>query len=292
MTEAPPPQNALGALLLTTSWVFFTTEMVTVRVLSETLSVWQIASFRLGIQALAFLPMILWTRGAVLRTSRLPLHIGRALSSAAGMVLFYLAFVMLTFALATTITFMNAIFVMILAALFLGETLGPRRILAVIFGFVGVLVAMRPGVGPLEMGMLVALAGAFLAATLMIITRSLSSSESRFTIMAYSAWLGLAMIALPAALTWQSLETWHLPLLALVGVAGTTGQFLMVGAFQIAEVSALAPVDNTRLVFAVLAGFLVFGELPDAWTWAGTAIIVTAVAYATNREHLAAKAKA
>jgi drug/metabolite transporter (DMT)-like permease len=96
----------------------------------------------------------------------------------------------------------------------------------------------------------------------------------------------ILLLAVPAVLTWQPLELRHLPLLGLSS-CGTTGQFLMVGAFQIAEASALAPVDFLRLIFAVAAGYAVFGEVPDLWTWAGAGIIIGAVGYATHRERLA-----
>lgn len=288
---APPPSRSrtvLGALLLTASWVFFTTEMVVVRILSETLTIAQIGVFRQAIQVIALLPLVLWSGGALLRTRRFSHHVARAACSVGGMVLFYLAFALLPLALATTLTFVQAMFVLVLAALFLGERIGPHRIGAVIVGFLGVLIVMRPGVQALEPGMLVALAGAFVASLLMILTRSLSATEARMTIMVYSAGLGLLAIALPAALTWQPVDRAQLPLLLLVGVAGTTGQFLMVGAYQVAEASALAPVDYIRLIFAVGAGYVLFAEIPDLWTWAGAAVILAAVGYATHRARLAA----
>ncbi|MEM8729749.1 MAG: DMT family transporter [Pseudomonadota bacterium] len=288
ITSALPSRNVLGAALLTASWVFFTTEMVTVRLLSEDLSVAQIGVFRLATQIVALAPLILWTRGGVMRTARLPTHLARAACSAGGMVLFYLAFALLPLALASTLTFLQAMFVTILAALLLGEAIGPRRIAAVIVGFVGVLIVMRPGVAPVDPGMLIAIVAALVSSLLMILTRSLSATESRMTIMLYSAILGLAFIAVPAVMTWQAMEAWHLPLLALVGVAGTTGQFLMVGAFQVAEASALAPVDYVRLIFAVGVGYVMFGEVPDPWTWAGAAVILSAVGYATHRARVAA----
>ncbi len=287
-----PTRNALGALLLTGSWVFFTTEMVVVRFLSEDLSIAQIGVFRQATQVIALLPLVWWTGGAFLRTKRLPEHVARACCSSGGMFLFYLAFALLPLALVTTITFLQAMFVIVLATLFLGERIGPRRIGAVLVGFIGVLIVMRPGYVPLETGMFVALAGALVASLLMILTRSLSSTEGRLTIMFYSSSMGLGLIAIPAVFAWHPIDVVHLPMLLLVGVAGTTGQFLMVGAYQVAEASALAPVDYIRLIFAVAAGYLVFSEIPDAWTWAGAAVILTAVGYATHRERVSAQARA
>lgn len=285
-----PSRTLLGAVLLTISWVFFTTEMVTVRLLSEDLSIAQIGVFRQATQALVMLPVVFWTRGKILHTMRFRTHIARAGCSVGGMYLFYLAFALLPLALATTLTFLQAMFIITLAALMLGETIGPRRIFAVIVGFIGVLIVMRPGIAAFDPGMLVALTGAFVAALLIIITRSLSATEGRLTIMLFSACMGLALISLPAAFTWQTLEYEHLPLLALVGAAGTTGQFLMVGAYQVAEASALAVVDYVRLIFAVAAGYVMFSEVPGLWTCIGAAVILGAVGYATHRERIAARA--
>jgi drug/metabolite transporter (DMT)-like permease len=289
MMARPNINNALGAILLTLSWVFFTTEMVCVRIISSDLSIAQIGVFRVSAQVVVLLPFVLFSRGDVLRTTRLPMHFLRAGCSSSGMVLFYLAFAMLPFALATTLTFTQAMFLILFAAIFLGETIGSRRIGAVLVGFFGVLVVMRPGLGGFDPAMIVALVGALVAAALMIVTRSLSTSESRITIMLYSSWLGLLFISIPAALLWKPVLPEHWLLLGVVGGAGTIGQFLMVGAFQVAEASALAPIDYVRLVFAVVAGYLAFGEIPDLWTWSGSAIVVGSVAYATYRERLNAR---
>ncbi|MEM8665055.1 MAG: DMT family transporter [Pseudomonadota bacterium] len=284
------PRNVLGAVLLASSWIFFTTEMVTTRILAENLSIAQIGIFRLGFQAVVLLPVIAFTAGAVLKTSRFPLHFVRAIFSAGGMVLFYLAFALLPLATATTLTFTVAIWLTIFAALFLGETVGIRRKVSVMVGLIGVLVVMRPGLIAIDVGMVAAVAGAIVAALLMITTRSLGATEGRLTIMSYSALLGLVFLAVPAALTWQPIATreeWLL--LALVGAAGTTGQFMMVWAFQIGEASALAPVDYVRLVFALIAGYVVFSEIPDIWTWLGAAIIIASTLYTTYRERIIAR---
>lgn len=289
MTAHPRAQNVLGAVLLTVSWVFFTTEMVLARILAENLSLFQIAAVRLATQAAILAPVIVITGFAVMRTARLPLHIVRAILSVSGMVLFYLTFALLPVAMATTLTFTTSMFLMVLAALILGETIGPRRITAVAVCFVGVLVVMRPGFVGFDPVMLVALAGAAVAALLMVVTRALSSTESRITIMAYSACLGLVLMSVPAAVFWEPASADQWAMLGVLSLSGTVGQFLMVSAFQVAEASALAPVDYVRLIFAVIAGYTIFAEIPDIWTWAGAVIIVTSVAAATHFERLAAR---
>lgn len=278
VTASTQRRDILGAGLLTLSWVFFTTEMVSVRLLADDLSTMQIAIVRTATQAILLLPFVVISRGRAFHTRRFPLHVLRATLSQSGMILFYMAFSILPLAVATTLTFTQASFLTLLAVLLLGERIGWRRISAVVLGFVGVLVVMRPGFGGFQPEMLIALTGALVAAGLMIATRTLGLSDGRLTIMLYSAWLGLGFMAIPAWLTWQPLSSEHLPLLALLSLAGTIGQFLMVGAFQLAEASTLAPVDYVRLLFAVAAGYWFFSEVPDFWTFLGSGIICASVA--------------
>ena len=95
--------------------------------------------------------------------------------------------------------------------------------------------------------------------------------------MFYSAWLGLAVVSIPAYMNLVTINLVDALKLGIVGLFGTIGQFLMVGALQIAEASAIAPVDYVRLLLALLVGFFMFKEVPDLWTWAGSAIIICAV---------------
>lgn len=271
-------RDILGALLFVVAWLFFTVEMMGVRILSEELSVPQLAFVRTATQAVLMTGLVLVLGRRIVATRRIAVHGARALSSTSGMVLFYFAFALLPVAIATTLTFMQASFMTLLAALFLGEVVGWRRIGAVALGFVGVLIVMRPGFGGFDPAMLIALAGAAVSAALLVITRSLSLTEPRLTIMFYSSVLGLAMIALPALLMWQPVSRDHLLALVLISLSGVVGQFLMVGAFTLAEASVLAPVDYVRLLFAVIAGYLLFSEIPDAWTIVGSVVILLSAA--------------
>ncbi len=270
-------KNLLGAILLGTSWLFFTVEMTFVRLLVPDFSIYLIVFLRLATQAILLAPLAFHDWNKISGTSRFKLHFLRATLSVLGMALFYFAFANLPMATATTLTFTVPAFVSILAAVFLSERVGLNRLLAILLGFIGVLVIMRPGFTIFEPAMIVALLGAFFAACLFVITRSLSLSESRFTIMFYSAWLGLAVVSIPAYMNLVTINLVDALKLGIVGLFGTIGQFLMVGALQIAEASAIAPVDYVRLLLALMVGFFIFGEVPDLWTWTGSAIIISAV---------------
>lgn len=276
-------RQVTAGLLLVIAWVFFTTEMIAVRVLTADYAVAQMAAVRIGAQAVLFGAVAAVTGWTIARTARIHLHGLRALCSQTGMLLYYYAFAVLPLAVATTLTFTQAIFLLVLAVLFLGERVRWRRTAAVAAGFIGVLIVLRPGFEAVHPAMIGALFGAFVSATLLAITRSLSLTDGRWTVMFWSAFLGTALAAIPAALVWVPIAPEHLPLFALVAASGMMGQFLMVGAFQLAEASALAPVDYVRLVFAVAAGYVLFNEIPDLWTIVGSAIVLASAATIVRR---------
>ncbi|MEM7025606.1 MAG: DMT family transporter [Pseudomonadota bacterium] len=277
--------------MLLVAWIGFTIEIILARQLSADLGIAQIAFIRILIQAVILLPWMVRDRGAVWRTQKLGLHAFRSACSASGMVLFYVAFVLLPMAVATTLTFTQALFLTLLAALVLGERLGPRRIGATLVGFLGVIVVTRPGAQVIEPGMLAALGCALVTALLMLCTRLLGRTESRLTIMCYISLFSIIYLGGPAWWTWQPIGWEHVGWLLLLGVSATAAQFLMVGAFVMGEASALAPIDYVRLVYAAIAGYIVFGEVPDAWTWAGSAIIIASALYIAYREQVVAAAR-
>jgi drug/metabolite transporter (DMT)-like permease len=279
--------TAAAAALLILAWLLFTVEMVLVRKLSSDLPVVQVSFFRLTVQLALLLPFILANPSAILSTNRLRLHAVRAGCSALVMPIYYFAFVILPFAVVTTITFTQALFLVILAAVVGGERVGPRRWVATAIGFLGVVVIMRPGVAAFEPMVLFVLTGAMISATLMLITRQLGKTESGMTIMAYVSILGTIYLSGPTWYLWQPPDAAQLLILVTIGIVGTTGQFLFVHAFKRAEASALAPIDYVRLVFAVLAGYFLYAEIPDLWTWTGAAIIITSALAVTRLEHRA-----
>lgn len=279
-----------GALLLILAWVLFTAEMVIVRGLASQLSVVQIGFVRLAVQLLAFLPFIIWRPKVLLGTKRLRVHLLRAGCSALVMPIYYFAFAILPFAVVTTVTFTQALFLVVLAGLIAKEKIGRRRWLATAVGFLGVVVIMRPGMATFEPMILFVLVGALIAAFLMLLTRQLGQSESALTIMTYVCLFGTLFLTLPAWFVWRPPDPTAWRLLLLAAVIGTVGQFLFVYAFKCAEASALAPIDYVRLIFAVIVGYWLYNEIPDHWTWIGALIIIGSALTVTRLEQRAERA--
>ncbi len=198
---------------------------------------------------------------------------------------------LLPLATAVTLGFAQVFFVALLAKWALGEPVGPHRIGAVIAGFFGVLVVMRPGVDGLAgFGTVVALIAALGAGVAVITVRRLSQTESSTTLLAWQAICIGALSALPMPWLWQTPDLQGALLLGGIGALSALGQWLGVAALRNGEASVIGNVEYTKLLYAAVLGYLLFDELPDQWTLAGAAIIVAAAAYIFHRETLKKRA--
>ena len=189
---------------------------------------------------------------------------------------------------ATAIAFAKSFFTTIFAIVILHEIVGWRRWTATFVGFLGVVVMIRPfGLGGNEAVSpyaLYAVVGAAAAGLVMVIIRRLSRTDSNITILSFQAvGVGLAM-AVPAAIFWVAPTLAEWGLVALLGVLSFFGQWLNIQAYRVGEASVMAILDYARLIYATLLGWLFFQSFPDAWTWAGAAIVVAAAVYIVHRE--------
>jgi drug/metabolite transporter (DMT)-like permease len=221
-----------------------------------------------------------------LRTRRVSAHVGRMALGLTAMALNFLAFILLPLADATTIGFSVPIFSVVLAALVLGEPTGKWRWGAVAAGFAGVLLIVQPGSGEVPLlGASVALAAALLTASVTIVIRRLGATERATTTVFWFAVsslvpLGLLMFHFAGphdAVTWA--------ILGGLAIAGGLAQLTLTGALRLAPVALVMPMDYTSLVWAVLLGAWIFGELPTPWVWAGAPIIIASGLVIVWREH-------
>ncbi|GGK42232.1 DMT family transporter [Salinarimonas ramus] len=275
LAPAGTDQSLRGALLLVAAAFAFTLEIVIMRYTSPAVDQSDVVLFRAGGQLVFALAWLMATRGpAGLRTNRLGLHLARGLVSLCGWGFYYASFARLDLALATVLTFTTSLFVVALAGPVMGERVGGVRLAATLVGFLGVVVASGLGTVGFEPAVLLGLAASLAGAAIVLLNRTLSASEPTPTIMTY---IGIVTFAgaLPVALMdWSVPVGRDLGLLVLVGATGTLGMWLTIEAYRVGEVSALAPIPYTRLVFATLAGVLLFGETPAPVFWLGAALIV------------------
>ncbi|MDP6572829.1 MAG: DMT family transporter [Rhodospirillales bacterium] len=193
---------------------------------------------------------------------------------------------------ATAIMFIGPILVTALSLPVLGEHVGPRRWAAVALGFAGALVIVRPGVGVLQGAAFLALGAAVVSSTQLIMIRVLSRDDSAMTTLVYSPLVGALATSGAMAFLWVApdLEGWLL--MALLGILGVGSQFGTIKAFETAPAATVSPFLYVVLIWAGVYGFAVFGDIPDAWTLLGAAVIVASGLYIFHRERIRDRAAA
>jgi drug/metabolite transporter (DMT)-like permease len=227
-----------------------------------------------------------WREAARFRAANLPAHILRGSFLFGSTILNFLALQTLQLAEATSIYFFGPMVITALAGPLLGEWSGWRRWLAILAGFVGVLVITRPGVGVFAIGHFYALCAMLSNSLYVVVTRKMSVTETPESLILFAA-LAPVVLLLPTLPFSVSLpeDGWHWLILLSIGVYGALGHWFLIRAYRIATASALAPYPYMQMVWMIAAGWLVFGQLPDWWTLAGAAIIVTSGLYIIHREH-------
>jgi drug/metabolite transporter (DMT)-like permease len=227
---------------------------------------------------------------ASLRTKRVGAHVGRMALGLSAMALNFAAMIMLPLAEATAIGFSVPIFSTILAALVLGEPTGKWRWSAVAAGFFGVLLIVQPGTGQVPLaGASVAVIAALMTASVTIAIRRLGATERATTTVFWFA--ASSLIPLAAMMPWfagtHDRVTWTI--LAGLALAGGLAQLTLTGALRLAPVALVMPMDYTSLIWAMLLGAWIFGELPTPWIWIGAPIIIGSGLVIVWREHRLAR---
>lgn len=241
------------------------------------------------------LPIIIRRRGAAFATTRPDILFFRSAAGTLGMVLSFYAFQEMPLADANALSFTRTLWLVPLAAFVVKETVGPLRIGAALVGFLGVLLMVRPGAGgdfTLGLPALAMLASSFLFALTITGMKVLTRDHSPTVLLVWAATLGFVFSIPGAFFGWRWPAPMDMGLLCAMGVLGTLTQACYIKGMQQGDAGAMAPIDYTRLVFSVAAGFILFHELPSVWTVAGAGIVVASTLFITIREqHLARSAK-
>jgi len=230
--------------------------------------------------------VLVWRSGgfAALRTRRPFAHALRGGLLFASMLLFYTALRGLPLAEAIAVSFTLPLYITALSGPLLGEAVGVRRWVAVIIGFLGALIMVRPGTEAFRPEALLVLTSAFIAALAMLLTRWLTRSETDVALVTHTTLIaGLASVPF-ASLAWQAPSAGDLGLFVLVGIAGGSAAYLMVVAYRNAPAAVVAPFDYSSLIWATVFGWILWRESPEPAVWIGGAIVVAAGVYITRRE--------
>lgn len=276
-----------GIVLMCLSTVAFSIMHGLVRFVSEVLPPFQIAFFR-NIFGLAFLlPLLMRSRFSILRTKRIGLHALRGIINIIAMLMFFTALSISPIAKVTALSFTAPIFMAILAVLVLRERFRIYRWLAILSGFIGMLIILRPGLVAIDTGALLVTASAGLWAIALLLIKILSRTEASLTIVAYMGiFLGVFSI-FPALWVWQPFGMQTLFWLALIGLFGTIAQMSLSQSLKETDPTALMPFDFLKLVWTALIGAWFFSEIPDVYTLIGAAVIFASGFFIALREQKA-----
>lgn len=232
-----------------------------------------------------FLPKHGWS---LLKSTQPRIQTGRSILLLTATISYFTALGHVPLATAAIIGFTSPFVVTALSTPILGEQVGWRRWGAVLVGFVGAVIVLRPGTGALHPLAGLVLITAFCYGLYQIYTRKISGSDKAATTITYTALVGAIVSSIAVPFFWQTPQTLkQVVLLSVLGMVGGLGHYFVVRAFQYAQASLLAPMAYGQIVGATLLGFIIFGELPDIWTWVGTSIIISCGLYIGYRERAA-----
>jgi len=281
-----------AALLMLGSTLAFGLMAIAIRYATRYVPTQEVAFFRNAFGLLALLPMLIRPGSAPLKTQQLPRYFLRSAIGLASMLCAFWAIGHLPISQAISLSYSTPLFVTIAAVLWLGETVRMRRWAAVIIGFIGVLIIVRPGSTSFTPGTLVAVGAAVLSSLVAIQIKQLTRVDSADTVVFYTYvfWVPLSLVPALFVWVWPTGLAWVW--LVATGVLGTLGQLLWTRALRLGEVSALTPISFMQLPLVSVLGWLLFNEALDRWTVIGAGIILGANAYIAHREAtLARRAK-
>ncbi|MCX7032712.1 MAG: DMT family transporter [Arenimonas sp.] len=273
-----------AVLLMTASTVIFGCMAVCIRLASAQLHPFEIAFFRNFFGFIFILPILVRHGPSLLKTHRLPLYLVRCLIGIVSMLAGFWAIVNLPLAQAIALSYSTPLFVTIGAVLVLGEVVRARRWTAVLVGFLGVVLIVRPGSADFTAGSLVALMAAVASASVAISIKFLSRTEHPDAIVLYTTMLWVPMSLVPALFVWEMPVgiTWLW--IVLAGLLGTTAHMCWTRALKLADASMLTPISFMQILVVAVFGYFLFDEALDRWTVLGAAIIFGSNVYIARRE--------
>lgn len=224
----------------------------------------------------------------ILKTGHPFVQMSRGVLAASSATIFIIAIKYVPIADAVAVSFVAPFMVTVLGALALKEPVGRRRWTAVGIGFAATLIIIRPGLGVFHPAMFLILLAAFLFALRQVVSRVLGGADRTVTTVAYTALTASAVLTIPVGFVWKTPQ-WGLEVALLISIAvmAAAAEILVIRALELAQAVVVAPIHYSLIIWATMYGWVVFGDLPDRWTWLGLSIIVATGIYTLNRERRA-----
>ena len=255
-----------------------------IKLLSQDLNPFMIAFYRCLFGVIIMLPFMIYNYPEAWKTHNIKLQFVRCAINVYSMISWFTAIGTLQLEKAAAIGFTTPLFTTILAIIFLGEVIRIQRITALIVGFIGILVVIRPGYIPFESGALWLLSAAITFSIVIIIVKKLTEKDSSLTTAFYQMAFMVPPTFFIALFFWESINISQFLLFIFVAIAGFITQFSFAQCLKMAETTFIMPIQFTKLIWLSLIGYFFFMEVPDIWTWIGASIIFSSILFIAYRE--------
>ena len=277
------PSSLFSISLMIISGLFFVIMHSAVKYLSKEVHIFEIAFFRCALVIFVLAPIIFQQGKKIFTTKQPKVQFLRITTNSVAMLCFFYGISTTPLAQLTTLGFTVPIFATILAVIFMKEKIRLRRTTALIVGFIGTIIVMRPDIS-IELGALLIIFSSFLWSICLIFIKKLTQTDSAVTI---SLYFGIGMIPATFALAFPVLEMIDLRqfiILIFIAITGTLAQTIMNSALEKGELALLLPFDFLRLIWSVLIGYALFSEEPTITLWLGGFLIIGSTSYIAWRE--------
>ncbi len=255
-----------------------------VKLLSDDLHPIIICFYRCLMGLILIIPFVALNNFKALKSNNTKLQLIRASINIISMICWFSAIGIMHFEKATALGFTTPLFTTILAVIVLGEVIRFHRTAALILGFIGIIIIIRPGYVPFEYGTLLMLAASLSFSFVLIFVKKLSATDSSLTIIFYHLLYMTPVFFILSLFYWESVSFNQLIIFVFMGASGLLSHWCLAQAFKLSDTTFVMPLQFTKLIWASLIGLFIFAEQPDIWTWVGGVIIFISVVYITYRE--------
>ena len=255
-----------------------------VKFLSDDLHPIIICFYRSLMGLILITPFVVRNNFRALQTKNMRLQIFRASINVISMICWFSAIGMMHFEKATALGFTTPLFTTVLAVIVLGEVIRFHRTAALLLGFIGIIIIIRPGYVPFEFGTILMLVASFSFSFVLIFVKKLSATDASITIIFYHLLYMTPVFFILSLFYWENINLNQLIIFTLMGASGLLSHWCLAQAFKMSDTTFVMPLQFTKLIWASLIGLFLFAEQPDIWTWVGGVIIFISVVYITYRE--------
>ena len=277
-------KNIFAILLIFISIIFGSTMGVLIKLAQNDVNIYIAAFFRFAIGFFYIFPYIFVTKLRVFKTQNLKMHLIRSLLNLPAMLLTFSALMLVPYEKISALNFLVPFIVTILAVIFLKEKIRFYRMSALIIGFIGMIIILRPGIITISLGIQMVLVASIFWSIIIIITKQLTKNDSSIKILTYQYTFMTFFLLFTAIIFWQTPSFNSLIFLSMAAFVGTISHIALNHAYKLVDVTMTQPFSFIGLIIASIYGYFFFREKPDVFTWIGAIIIFLGITIITIRE--------